>query len=161
NGVISVLTGGDTSLVFDPVTGGAYQARFFRQKALSYTSGTGEFTLTDTTGNVLKFCDFSTSLPAAQRGAFKSFADPNGNTTAVTSRATDRKPTEVQRSATVGGTTTSESFVYGYLASPDPNAGKLSDVTLRRQVGPGSWSTVRKAVYSYYGSSESNGNLGD
>src|SRR5262249_49211007 len=159
-GVVSVVTGGDASLVFDPVAGGGYQARFFRQEALSYSSGTAEFTLTDTTGKVLKFCDFSTGLPAAQRGAFKSFAHPKGNTPSVTSRGSDGQPTEVQRSATVGGTTTTESFQYSYLAAPDPNAGKLSGAVLRRQVNGGAWTTIRQVAYTYYNGTESYGPLG-
>ena len=68
---------------------------------------------------------------------------------------------EVQRSVTVGGVTTVESYLYSYLTSPDPNAGKMSSAVLRRKIGTGSWSTVRQAQYAYYGSSESHGNLGD
>src|SRR5262249_17045477 len=40
-------------------------------------------------------------------------------------------------------------------------AGKLQSVTLRRKVGAGSWSTVRKVDYAYYDGVESHGNLGD
>src|SRR5262249_37419007 len=55
-----------------------------------------------------------------------------------------------------------ESYVYSYLAAPDPNAGLLSSVLLRRQVNGGpSWTTVRQVAYAYYDGSKPYGNLGD
>jgi hypothetical protein len=86
--------------------------------------------------------------------------DPNGNTISVTSY-TSGQVGEVQRSTTVGGTTYTESYLYSYLSSPDPNAGKVSSVVERRKFGSGSWTTVRQVQYAYYGSSESHGNKGD
>jgi hypothetical protein len=86
--------------------------------------------------------------------------DPAGNTISVTSWTTDGKPAEVQRSTTVNGTTTTESYLFTYISSGG-NAGLLQNETLRRQVNGGSWTTVRQAVYTYYNGTESYGNLGD
>ncbi len=66
----------------------------------------------------------------------------------------------MQRSYTVSGTTTTESYLYTYLTS-GANSGKISSVLLRRKVGGGSYATVREVDYAYYGSGDSNGNLGD
>src|SRR5262249_33222077 len=83
--------------------------------------------------------------------------------TDVSGGADDGKPSEVRRSTTVSGTVTTESYLYSYLASPDPNAGLLANVTLRRQVNGGTWSTVRQVAYDYYDGTTGKpyGNLGD
>jgi hypothetical protein len=104
---------------------------------------------------------FSAGVPAGERGLFKSFTDPDGNVASVTSYTTAGQVGEVQRSTTVTGTTYTEIYLYNYLTSPDPNAGKISSVVLRSKVGTGSWNTSRQVQYAYYGSSESHGNLGD
>ena len=55
---------------------------------------------------------------------------------------------EVERCYTSAGTTTVEQFLYEY----DDSLGSdfLSQVTLRRKVGAGSWTNVSRAVYAYY-----------
>src|SRR5262249_36975804 len=72
---------------------------------------------------------------------------------------TDGKPTEVQRSATVGGTTTTESFLNAFV-SGGVNDGLMASTTLQRRVGAGSWSTIRKTEYAYYDGTTSNGPAG-
>jgi hypothetical protein len=86
---------------------------------------------------------------------------PKGNTTAVTSLTSDGKVAEMQRSDPVSGVT--ESYLYTYLASPDLNAGQISNITLRRQVNGGAWTIVRQVSYDYYDgtSQKPYGNLGD
>jgi len=106
------------------------------------------------------YFDFDASLPAAQKGQAKSITDPQGNVTTVTSVNGDGKPLDVQRTSTTGGTTTTESYLYAYIAS-GTNAGKIESVTLRRQIGAGSWTTVRKSEYEYFGTGSSNGTSGD
>lgn len=64
--------------------------------------------------------------------------------------------TEFQRSGTSGGTTTTESFLYSFNSDD-----RIESVSLRRKVGEGSWSNVRRAVYSYYGTEDANGSEGD
>src|SRR5207244_7925037 len=73
----------------------------------------------------------------------------------------DGKVGEVQRTDSTSGIT--ESYLYTYLGSSDLNAGLLANVTLRRQVNGGSWTTVRQVAYDYYdGTSQKPfGNLGD
>ncbi len=89
----------------------------------------------------------------------KSSTDPKGNSTTVTTGA-DGKVTEQTTSSTVGSTTINESYLSTYYSSGD-NAGRLQNMTLRRQIGSGSWTTVRQTVYTYYDGTTSNGNLGD
>src|SRR5262249_27871131 len=144
---------------FDPVSGGGYQARHFSQEQLSHDPVAGEFILTDTLGDRLRFFDFSASLPA-ERGKLVSFTDPAGGVTSVVSRDANGEPLEVQRSFSDGTTTTTESYLYAYVAS-GANAGKLQSVTLRRQSGGGAWLVVREADYAYYDGVEPYGNLGD
>jgi hypothetical protein len=81
-------------------------------------------------------------VPADCAGTFKSLANADGNTTSVTAWTGDGKPQEVQRSNTTGGTTVAECYLYAYLGSPDPNAGSVSSVTVRRQVNGGAWAPV-------------------
>ena len=63
-------------------------------------------------------------------------------------------------SFTANGSTTTESFHFDYLATGS-NAGRLQYVTLRRQVGNGPWTNVRRAAYTYYDVSDTAGSLGD
>ncbi len=56
--------------------------------------------------------------------------------------------------------TTTESFLYTYISSGD-NLGLVQDVTLRRQVGSGGWTTIRQAAFTYYDGFHGNGNQGD
>jgi hypothetical protein len=144
---------------FDP-SGPNWIPRFFDQDTL-VTGSPHEYVFTDTVGDQIHFSDFSTSVPVNQQGAFKSWVDPFGNTTSVVSRDSTGRPTEVQRSTTVGGVTTTESFLYTYLTS-GVNAGLLSNVTLRRQVNGGSWTIVRQVAYTYYdGTTDTHGNVND
>ena len=66
----------------------------------------------------------------------------------------------MQRSNTTGSTTTTESYLYTYVSS-GVNTGLIANVTLRRQINGGSWSTVRQVVYTYYDGSQAHGNAGD
>ncbi len=160
NNTIVAVSNGLDARYYDLVSG-SYQARFADPSQLSDNSMSGLFTLSDGTGGLLTFYDFSSAWPAAQRGQFQSYTDPYGNVTAVTSHTSAGLEAEVQRSATVGGVTTTESYLYAYLAGPDVNAGRLASVTQRRQVGGGSWTTIQKVAYAYYNGTESHGNLGD
>jgi hypothetical protein len=156
---IIAVTGGFDSTYFD-LTGGTYTPRFFGQDRLTHNTSTNEFIYTDTLGDSIHFNDFSPGLPANQQGSFNSFVDPAGNVTQVTARTPDGQIAEVQRSATVNGTTTTESFLYTFVAS-GVNAGLVAGLTLRRQVNGGPWSTVRQAVYAYYDGTQPYGNAGD
>jgi hypothetical protein len=158
NSEIIVISNATDARFFNLV-GGSYVPQFFLQDQLVHNTSSNEFVFTDTAGNAIHFADFSTGLPANQRGQFKSCADPYGNAISVTSWTSDGKVAEMQRS---DGTTT-QSYLYTYLASPDPNAGLISNVTLRQKVGNGAWTVVRQVNYDYYDgtSNKPNGNLGD
>jgi YD repeat-containing protein len=163
-GTIAVIANGTTARFFDfngmPGMGGSYTERFYLQETLTDNTSSNEFVLTDSTGQQLHFYDFGSGAPTGRQGKFKSLVDPYGNTTSVTAWTSDGKPQEVQRSNTTGGTTVTESYLYSYLSS-GANAGKVSNVTLRRQVNGGAWTTVRQTAYTYYDGTTSNGTLGD
>lgn len=74
--------------------------------------------------------------------------------------ATDGTTSELQRPFTSGGSTITESLLYGYFSSGTA-VGKLQTVTLRRKVGSGAWDPVEQALYGYCGASDPNGNLND
>src|SRR5262249_48389996 len=84
-------------LIFTP-NGSGYTSDFYNQETLVDNTGTKQFTLTDTSGNSIKLWDFSSTLPANQRGTLASWTDADGNVTTVTSRTSDGKPAEIQRS---------------------------------------------------------------
>jgi RHS repeat-associated protein len=149
SGDIALISNGTTARVWDTPGMGVYNSRYFLQETLSDNTMAGEFSVTDTAGDVLKFYDFGGVPPPARQGLFKSLTDPDGNTTTVTSWTND-KPAEVQRSNTTNGVTVVESYLYTFTGST------LSNVTLRR--GPsttGPWTTVRQSVYTY----DANNNL--
>jgi RHS repeat-associated protein len=159
-GKIAVVLNARDTRYFDHNGSGGYTAHHFLLGTLKYDSGSDTYVLTDTRGDQISFYGFGTGWLAAQRGRFQSFTDPHGNVTQVSSLTGDGKPGEVQRSQTVGGVTTTESYVNTYVSSGG-NAGLMSSETLRRQVGGGSWVTVRQVSYTYYDGTESYGNLGD
>src|SRR5262249_47178500 len=84
---------------------------------------------------------------------------PAGNQTAVTSTNGDGTIAEIQRTDSATGLT--EAYLNSYFTS-GPNAGLLSNVTLRRQTSSsGPWTIVRQVDYTYYNGSEPFGNIGD
>ncbi|VTR98885.1 rhs repeat-associated core domain-containing protein : YD repeat protein OS=Isosphaera pallida (strain ATCC 43644 / DSM 9630 / IS1B) GN=Isop_2419 PE=4 SV=1: RHS_repeat: PT-HINT [Gemmata massiliana] len=138
-----------------------YAPRFFYNTTVTYDGANDQFVITADDGTVYRYLDFGSARPVVSRGAFQSRTDPGGLITQVTSRDTDGRPLEVQAAQTVGGVTTTESYLYAYLGSGDTNAGKLASVTLRRKVGAGAWATVQQVAYAYYVSGDANGNWGD
>jgi RHS repeat-associated protein len=157
---IQLITNGAQASEFDLVSG-SYVPQFFTPDNLTYDSSPDQFVLTDGGGNKWRFSNPSnTTIPVVERGQLVSYTDTYGNQTQVVGWRTDGKPTEVQRAATVGGVTTTESFLYAYV-SGGTNDGLLAGVTLRRKVGSGSWATVREVDYTYYDGTTANGNAGD
>jgi YD repeat-containing protein len=153
NSIIAV-TSGTNARIFD-WNGSNYVERLFMQDQLLYDSTDSKFILIDSTGNQIRFNDFSSNYETNAQGGFDSFTDPAGNTAAVvTTRTTDGQVVEVQRSLT--GIV--ESYLFDYITS-GPDAGLIQSVTLQRQA-----STVREVVYDYYGdgtSSDIHGDNGD
>jgi hypothetical protein len=146
NGGILAVNSGTGALQFDNQSG-TYVAEFYEgsEFVLQPDGSSGDFMLTDPYGDVARFYGFETSLPTAQQGHLKSFTDPDGN--AITTRYLSGQLAEVQRSATTSGVTTTESFLYTYVSSGF-NTGSVQNVTLRREVGSGGWTTIRQAVFT-------------
>ncbi|MDY3558363.1 RHS repeat-associated core domain-containing protein [Gemmata sp. JC673] len=166
--VLYLVTDASTATFFDgqgtPDANGnyaTYAPRFYNKAVVAYDGANDQFVVTAGDGTVYRYLGFGSARPALAQGAFQSRATPGGLVTQVTSRDTTGRPLEIQSAQTVGGVTTTESYVYTYLGSGNPNAGKLDTVTLRQKVGVGAWSTVRQVSYAYYGSGDANGNLGD
>ena len=157
-GLMLTATAGN-ALWFDPGTGGSFNPKFFYQDKLSADSGSGDYVLTDTSGNVLRFSGFASGNPNS-RGQLKSFTDPYGNVTSVTAQDLSGHVGELQRSVTLAGTTTTESWIYTYGTAPG-FTDLVQNLTLRRKIGSGGWTTVRQAVYDYYDGTTSGGNSRD
>ena len=84
----------------------------------SLTAGTGEYIQKDVRGSRVRYYDFADSLPAAQRGQFKSYTDPSGNVPWRQRRIRHwGASSEVQRAVTLGGVMTIESFLYDYYTA--------------------------------------------
>jgi RHS repeat-associated protein len=156
-----IVVSSATDARFFDLVGGYYQSEFFLQDQLTDNTSTHEFVFADTMGNMIHFFDFSGFASPNQWGQFKSCTDPMGNTISVTSWTSDGNVAEMQRYDANSGVT--QSYLYSYLASPDPNAGNISNITLRQKVGSGAWNLVRQVAYDYYDGTQNKpyGNLGD
>jgi len=113
-----------------------------------------EFVLTDALGNVTKFYGFGCSVPAIQRGAFKSFTDPMGNSAAASCHDEDGNLTQLL--CTHVADDAQELYVCGY------ENGRLTSVLLSRSPDGGTcWTDLRQVTYAYYVDEEDYGNEGD
>jgi hypothetical protein len=153
-----VVVSSATNARFYNLVGSNYVPQFFVQDQLTHNTSTGEFVLTDTMGDTIHFWDWSAGQ-ANQYGQLKSATDAMGNQISVTSYTSNGSVAQMQRS----DSTTTQMYAYTYLASPDPNAGMISNVTLEQKVGSGSWTVVRQVNYDYYDGTQNKpyGNLGD
>jgi hypothetical protein len=147
---IVVLSGGTDARFFD-LNGSAYQERLFLPEQL--TSGSNQFTLTDSMGDQIVFNDFSSNWPASKQGQFSSSIDPGGNAISVTDYYASGNIKELRE--------TTGSVFLSYLFSYNAG-GLLTNVILRRSLNSGSsWSTVQQASYVYYDGIAPWGNAGD
>ena len=69
------------SRYYDGTDNTGFTSRFFDISDLSYDDSNDQYVLDDGAGSLLRFADFSTTRPIAQRGAFVSKTDPGGNVT--------------------------------------------------------------------------------
>ncbi len=106
-----------------------------------------------------RFWDFTqTSNP---QGLLASYTDPNGVVTTVTSY-TNNYVGELQRTYTSGGTSIIYSLLFTYIAdSSSPNQYRLQNVMLRTSPNGSTWTNLRQASYTYYGSSDTHGSQND
>ncbi|MBN8628151.1 MAG: RHS repeat-associated core domain-containing protein, partial [Planctomycetes bacterium] len=144
---------------FDLVAG-EYVGAFGALQTLIHVPAEGVFRLSQPDGTVWVFHDFDqTGNPP---GLLAQVVSPGGEAITLTYPDASSPVAEMRRSFTDGaGVTTIESFLYGYLAAPDPNAGRIATVTLRRNVGNSGWDLVRRAVFTYYGTDSMFGAVGD
>ncbi len=153
-GTLHIVTGGRAYVSFYDNGPSGFGAQNGMNEKLVADTLNKELIFTDTKGNQTVYHDF-TVTDTALRGQFKRYKDAAGNLTTVTrgtSGVTLDLIIELQRSFTGGGHTTTESWLYDYNLSGN-DSGKLTTVTLRRQVDAGAWSTVRKVDYTYYSGS--------
>jgi YD repeat-containing protein len=137
-----VLDGSDSS-------GNSFLGDYFDQTKLFHDVADHEYIATDEMGDKVTFYDYSNSVPPRAQGQFKSYTDPAGNITHVTSTNGDGLPTEIQRTATSGTTTVTESYVYIYSTAVDSIDPILVEVLERRMIGGGSWASVQMVAYTY------------
>jgi RHS repeat-associated protein len=156
-----VINSNSTVAHFFDLNGSSYAPRYFYADTFTFNASTNTFTDTDLQGDQIQFYDYNSSWPALQQGHFKSWTDPYGNSVSVVSFTSAGQIAEVQRSATVGSVTTTESYVYSYLPTSDPNGQELQSIVFRTQVNGGAWTTVRQVNYAYYISTDSSGDVGD
>ncbi len=149
----------DEAVWFDYNSGtGVYTPRHGAKFALTHDSTNNVFNLASEDGDKFTFHNFTQST--YPKGLFKSLTTPGGQTITVQSYNSDGRITEVQRSYSSGGSTTTESLKYDFLSSGD-NQDRLEYVTLRRKVDAGAWSDLRRAKYEYYAAIEDHGSQGD
>jgi len=153
DGSVTVVRGTTQSLWFDP-SGGGYVGRYGAKSALTHDTTNHLFVLALPTGEQWTFQDFDQAT--YPQGLLKSQRTAGGQTTQVTSYTTDGHIGEIQRSTTLGGVTTTESFLYAYNSD-----GQATSLTLRSQVNGGTWNPIRNVVYEYYAGGESYGSPGD
>lgn len=135
---------------------GVYVPQFGDLSTLVHDSVSGQLRLTEVDGTVMFFHDMA---HASRPGGFLSMTEPGGNSLTVTQESGDRI-LEVERSTIVNGTTITDSFLYEYFPDGE-NQGRLISCTLRRRTGSDPWKNITRAVYSYYGSEDDFGSLGD
>lgn len=158
----AVVLGPDEIRWFD-YSGGVYTPRNFDKSKL-IASG-DDLLYIDTNGNRILFDDFCHDQ-INRRGMFKSFTDPYGNSAFVPQGGgSDSGYDGEHRIRWVDRYDGSNAERYEYSYNGDD---KLSSVSLKQadnynSSSPGSatWTTIRTVEYSYYGSSDSNGRLGD
>ena len=158
-----VINNGTTVRYFDLVDG-VYQARFDDPSQLSYNSGTDIYTLVDGDGDQITFSGFDGARRRRSAGSSPATRTRRRRQSiAVTSYTANGHIAEVQRSADNERRQHVHRIVRVQLTwAGDPNAGLLSNVTLRRKVNGGAWTMVQQVQYTYYdGTQTYGGNLGD
>ena len=162
-----VASGTSVAVVFDPnnpywfdLSGSDYVPRYgVVGVALVEDTMAQTLTFVQTFDGQLEVSVFNDLSVWPNPGGFVSHTDSGGIVSTATID-TDGTTSELQRSFTSGGSTITESILYGYFSSGSA-VGKLQTVTFRRKVGSGNWDPVEQASYAYYGASDANGNVND
>jgi RHS repeat-associated protein len=119
----------------------------------------GTLTFTRSVSGKIDVIVFNSLSAATAPGGLVSATDANGIQLTVTNRA-GSQVTELQRTYTLGGTTTTDSLLYTYVQSGSA-AGLMQGLTYRRQVAGGAWTPVQQVSFAYYGASDANGSTND
>ena len=130
----------------------AWQPEFYVQDTLVEDATHSQFVLQDTLGRVTKFHDFSSGIPQAQRGQFKSFTDAAGHEWAAHYDQTTGLLEYFEQSDGTHATR----YAYAYYGAGHDNAGRLESVTLRVDTV-----ATRRVLYDYYRAGELEGSLND
>tara|TARA_R110002111_G_scaffold164386_3_gene230587 strand:+ start:42527 stop:48934 length:6408 start_codon:yes stop_codon:yes gene_type:complete len=155
NSRIAVVHNADSTTWFED-NSGSFTPLLGSLSSLTYDSGNSQYKYTDDNGKVTIFNDFN---DLNRPGMFIEFQSEGGNSITVTDTSGEMV-TEMQRSQTVNGVTTTDSFVYSY-GSSGASLNRLESVVWRQKIDAGSWTNILRVTYSYYGDSESFGSLGD
>ncbi|MBN8625807.1 MAG: RHS repeat-associated core domain-containing protein [Planctomycetes bacterium] len=140
--------------------GGEYVGAFGALQTLVHVPAEGVFRLSQPDGSVWVFHDFEQT--ANPPGLLAQVIAPGGEAITLLYPDASSPVAEMQRSyLDAAGVTTVESFLYEYLPSSDPNAGRIAYVTLRRNIADSGWDQVRRAAFTYYDSGSTFGTVGD
>ena len=151
NGTVVVQGEPNSAIWFDKVDN-VYQPRYGLKQTLVLDTVENRYRLTNLDGSVTEFDAFT--------GMFRRKTDPYGNQITVTAmNSNGYNFNQVQRTYTASGVTTTEQFEYTY--STTSGDALLSQVTLKRKIGAGSWDNVSQAHYTYYGYNDPYGLPGD
>ncbi len=154
DGSVVVVSFSQEQSVFFNKSGSTYTPTNGAENRYSLVADPGDhrFRMTDPRGIVWEFQDFTS--PSGPPGRFYRATGAGGQQIVVTSYSDDSLG-EVERTYTQDSITYTEKYTYAYTS------GQLASVTLQRKEGGGSFVNVERVNYTYYGSSDGNGNLGD
>lgn len=150
---VAVVRAGRNSLWFDEVDG-AYLGRFGIKTTLTYDSGSDEFTVSSPGGATQIFAGLDSGSPG------KLLRQITPGDSAIEMTYDGDRLVEMLRSVDVEGVSITEAYVYQYVTESE-NFGQIASVLLRRRIGDEPWSNIRRAVYTYYGASDSDGLIND
>ena len=153
SGSITFVHGTRYSLQFE-YDSGVYTGRFGAKSTLIHDTINHRLILVQPSGEQWIFHDFTQTT--SPQGQFLSHKTPGEQTISATAYTTDGHIEALEREVTIDSITTTEQFAYTYSI-----AGRAESATLRRKVNSGDWEDIRRAVYTYYGSSDLNGSEGD
>jgi YD repeat-containing protein len=159
---VAVVFPGRSAIWFD-WNGSSYVPRHTStSSSLQHDSGNKTFTYQTSSSGMLQVAQthefYDLSWGDFRRGRFKRTPGMNGSE--VTAEGSGGIPLEKQQMVSAGGVTSIHSEVYSYYAGGE-HARRLESTTTRRKVGTGDWVDLRRVVFTYYGTGEPHGNLGD
>lgn len=159
NTVVVML--GNEPIWFDKASG-VYTARYGLDQTYGLTADSTNklFVLTESFNGrytTIEFHDFTQT--AKPQGKMKRHIDSTGVVTSAASYFGEEIE-ELQQAVTVSGTTTTHSILASFYGSGDYKD-QVQYFTLRKKVGAGSWTNLRRASYVYYAPSVSYGTVGD